>query len=69
MASPFAQEKPPEEIVRLGKGCKVGLCPLLQAISLQFLEAGTAAFFLARLPLGQYRAETLDTGNILRHEP
>ena len=33
----------------LGKGCKVGFCPL-RAASLQILEAGTVAFFLARLP-------------------
>jgi len=33
----------------LGKGCKVGLCPL-RAASLQILEAGTVTFSLARLP-------------------
>jgi hypothetical protein len=48
MVSPQIQREAPEEIIRWGKA-KVGFCPL-QAASLQTLEAGTAAFFLARLP-------------------
>jgi hypothetical protein len=49
------QRKPPEELL-LGKGCKVGLCPQLQAVSLHILEASTVAFFLARLPGRQRNA-------------
>jgi hypothetical protein len=63
---PVLEEKPPEELL-LGKGCKVGLCPLLQAASLQILEAGTVTFSLARLP-GRRFTSTLDTGNTLRDE-
>jgi len=42
-------EEAASENVSVGKGCKVGFCPL-RAASLQTLEAGTVAFFLARLP-------------------